>query len=88
MFQLGKPIYVTSHYVQSMITSKQPTQAEITDISNAILDGADGILLGRPVATGAHPVDCLEIVSSICREAEAAVWQSQMFVNLSSLVSK
>lgn len=85
---MGKPIYVTSHYVQSMITNDLPTQAEITDISNAILDGADGMLLGRPVAIGVHPVECLKIVSSICKEAEAAVWQSQMFINLSSLVSK
>lgn len=60
---------------------------EIIDVQSAILDGADGILLEDPISEGHFHHEVVKAVVDICIEAEAAVWQSQVFNSLLSLVS-
>lgn len=66
-----------------MITYTRPTKPEASDIANAILDGADCFLLSKETAIGEHPVEAITTLSAICKEAEAAVYQKQVFADLS-----
>lgn len=66
-----------------MENENRPSKAEIVDVSNAILDGADCLLLCRETATGSYPIESIETLISICKEAEPAVYQKQLSENLS-----
>jgi hypothetical protein len=55
----------------SQVASPRPTRAEATDVANAVLDGADGFLLGAETLRGGYPVVTVKTVASICRQAEA-----------------
>jgi pyruvate kinase len=65
----GKPVYVT-RVVDTMTDAPRPTRAEATDVANAVLDGADGIVLGSETFRGKFPVQAVETVGAICRQAE------------------
>lgn len=66
---VGKPVVIT-RVVDSMARNLRPTRAEATDVANAVLDGADGILLGAETFGGLYPVEAIKIVRKICSEAE------------------
>lgn len=65
----GKPVYVT-RVVDTMTEAPRPTRAEATDVANAVLDGCDGIVLGSETFRGKFPVQAVETVGAICRQAE------------------
>ncbi|KAK4749864.1 hypothetical protein SAY87_027313 [Trapa incisa] len=66
---VGKPVIVT-RVVDSMTGNLRPTRAEATDVANAVLDGADGIMLGAETLRGLYPVDAVRTVGRISAEAE------------------
>lgn len=66
---IGKPVIIT-RVVDSMVGNLRPTRAEATDVANAVLDGADGILLGGETFGGLYPVETIKTVRNICAEAE------------------
>ncbi|XP_031500867.1 pyruvate kinase 1, cytosolic [Nymphaea colorata] len=74
----GKPAVVT-RVVDSMTDNLRPTRAEATDVANAVLDGADAILLGAETLRGLYPVETISIVGKICSEAEKVFNQDLYF---------
>lgn len=74
----GKPAIIT-RVVDSMTSNLRPTRAEATDVANAVLDGADGILLGPETILGMYPVEAIRTVGRICAEAECVYNQAVHF---------
>ena len=69
--QMGRPTITATQMLESMATYRLPTRAEATDVSNAILDGTDCVMLSAESAMGAFPVESVQMLARIAREVEA-----------------
>lgn len=67
----AKPCIIATQMMESMIVDSMPTRAEINDVANAVLDGADALMLSAETSVGKHPLRVIEIMSSIITDIES-----------------
>ena len=64
------PVIIATQMMETMISSLTPTRAEVNDVANSVMDGADAVMLSGETSVGQYPVQVIEKMASICRNVE------------------
>jgi len=66
------PVIIATQMMETMITSLTPTRAEVNDVANSVMDGADAVMLSGETSVGNYPVQVIEKMSSILKSVEGS----------------
>ena len=76
---VGKPVIVATQMLESMTINPRPTRAEVSDVGNAIWDGADVIMLSGETASGKYPVEATATMSKIAQRVDESIEYEKIF---------
>ncbi len=76
---VGKPVIVATQMLESMRENVRPTRAEVSDVANAVMDGTDAVMLSAETSTGKFPIESVQAIQKISKEAEAVMQTSKVY---------
>jgi pyruvate kinase len=83
----GKPVIIATQMLDSMIKKPIPTRAEVSDIANSIIDGADALLVTGETAVGDYPKEVISMLSKVIQETEKSISYNNKMIAHDTIVS-